>query len=98
MEYRWFHKKQKKNKNIVLLSSQHSSNILNESNTRKPETILYYNATKGGVDCVDERVGTYSVKYTTKRCHVPVWCNILDLTCYNGFILYSDVFPNHHQK
>ena len=51
--------KAKKNKNVVLLSSQHSSNILNESNNRKPETILYYNATKGGVDCVDERVGTY---------------------------------------
>ena len=28
--------KAKKNKNVVLLSSQHSSNILNESNKRKP--------------------------------------------------------------
>ena len=58
--------KAKKNKNVVLLSSQHSSSILNEFNKRKPETILYYNATKGGVDYVDERVGTYSVKYTNK--------------------------------
>ena len=85
-------------KNLVLRSSQHSLNILNESNKRKPGTILYYNATKGGVDCVHEQVGTYSVKYTSKRWYVPVWCNILNLTCYSAFVLYSDVFPNHHQK
>ena len=83
---------------MLLFYQVSSSNILNESNKRKPETILYYNATKRGVDCVDERVGTYSVKYTSKRWHVPVWCNILDLTCYNAFVLNSDVFPNHHQK
>ena len=81
MEYRWFNTKQKRIKTLFL-SSQHSSNILNESNKKKPETILYYNATKGGVDCVDERVGKYSVKYTSKRCHVLVWCNILNLTYY----------------
>ena len=36
--------------------------------------------------------------YTSKRWHVPVWCDILNLTCYNVFVLYSDVFPNHIQK
>ena len=90
--------KAKKNKNVVLLLSHHSSNILNESNKRKPETILYNNATKGGIDCVDKRVGTYSVKHPSKRWHVPVWCNTLDLTCYIAFVLYSNVFPNHHHK
>ena len=64
--------KAKKNKNVVFLSSQHSSNILIESNKRKPETILYYNEAKESVDFVDERVDTYSVKYKSKRWHVPV--------------------------
>ena len=36
--------KAKKNKNVFLLSSHHLSNILNESNKRKPETILYNRA------------------------------------------------------
>ena len=87
--------KAKKNKNVFLLSSQHKDEKLSEGKTKKPEVILYYNSTKGGVDCVDERVGTYSVKYTSKRWHVPVWCNLLDLTCYNAFILYTCVFPNY---
>jgi hypothetical protein len=90
--------KAKKNKNVCLLSSQHKSNKLSEGNKQKPETILYYNSTKGGVDCVDERVGTYSVKYTSKRWHVPVWCNIIDLTCYNAFVLYTSTFPDYHSS
>ena len=73
--------------------SQHTSCKLSDSPKKKPETILYYNSTKGGVDSVDERIGTYSVKYKTKRWHVTVFCNILDMACYNDFVLYCDIFP-----
>ena len=63
MEYGWFHTKQKRIKILFSYQVSIQKNVLNEKNKRKPETILYYNATKGGVDCVDEQVGTYSVKF-----------------------------------
>lgn len=90
--------KTKKNKKVHLLSSQHTSCKLNNTPKRKPDTISYYNHTKGGVDCADERIGTYSVKYKTKRWHVTVFCNILDMACLNAFILFCDVFPKYNEK
>ena len=78
--------KAKKNKKVYLVSSQHTSCKLSDGPKKKPETILYYNSTKGGVDSVDERIGTYSVKYKIKRWHVTVFCNILDMACYNAFV------------
>lgn len=91
--------KAKKNKNVVLLSTQHNENRINEGNEKKKsEIVLYYNSTKGGVDCVDERVSCYSVKYISKRWHVNVFCNILDLSCFNTFVLYTSVFPTFEEK
>ncbi|XP_063931164.1 uncharacterized protein LOC135143217 [Zophobas morio] len=43
----------KKNKCVVLLSSMHHEALFNDDAKRKPEIILYYNKTKGGVDVMD---------------------------------------------
>ena len=42
----------KRNKKVNILSTQHQSGIVNLTNNpkKKPNTVLYYNATKGGVD------------------------------------------------
>ncbi|QQP39233.1 SET and MYND domain-containing protein 4, partial [Caligus rogercresseyi] len=61
--------KAKKNRNVIMLSSQHNNHIIPNDLKRKLEVLLYYNKTKGGVDCVDERVATYSVKYSSRRWH-----------------------------
>ena len=87
--------KAERNKTALVLSSQHNDNIISNGEKKKPEVILYYNDTKGGVDCVDERVATYSVKYISKRWHVTVFCNIIDLSCYNAYVLYTLVHPNY---
>ena len=87
--------KAKRNKTVLVLSSQHNDNKIGNGEKKKPEVILYYNDTKGGVDCVDERVATYSVKYISKRWHVTVFCNIIDLSCYNAYVLYTLVHPNY---
>ena len=60
--------KAKKNKKVYLFSSQHTSCKLSGGPKKKPETILYYDSTKGGVDSVDERIDTYSVN--------PIWDDI----------------------
>jgi hypothetical protein len=44
----------KKNKTVVLLSTMHNSEEVDDSNKRKPVMILDYNATKGAVDAFDQ--------------------------------------------
>ena len=88
--------KSKTTKTVLLLSTQHRSQGLSNDLKKKPESILYYNATKGGVDAVDERISTYSVKYRSRRWHVAVFCDILDMVCYNAFILYTTAFPDYN--
>ena len=89
--------KAKKNKNVILLSTQHKENKISIGEKKKPELVLYYNKTKGGVDCADERIASYSIKYISKRWHVPVFCNIVDLSCYNAYVLYTTVFQEYQQ-
>lgn len=88
--------KAKASKNVLVLSSQHKQPEISNGPKRKPSVILYYNATKSGVDCVDERISTYSTKYRSKRWHVAVFCNLLDMACYNAFVLYTQAFPQYN--
>jgi len=46
----------KPNKAVVLISSEHHSDAIVESNDSKPEIILFYNKTKGSVDAFDQMV------------------------------------------
>lgn len=84
----------KKNKNVIVLSSQHRQPSVSATAPHKPDVILYYNSTKGGVDCLDERVATYSVAYKTRRWHVRVFCNLVDIAAFNAFVLFCEVFPD----
>lgn len=88
----------KKHKVVIVLSSQHRQPSVSGTPPNKPDVILYYNATKGGVDCIDERVGTYTGRYKTRRWHVRVFSNLIDIVAFNSYILYCDVFPNYHKN
>nr|XP_023026647.1 piggyBac transposable element-derived protein 4-like [Leptinotarsa decemlineata] len=56
----------KKNKNILLVSGIHFDDKIDE-NTNKPEIIIDYNQTKGGVDCVDKLCAAYDVSRNSRR-------------------------------
>jgi hypothetical protein len=90
--------KAKKNRIVILLSSQHRDTAIAHNIKKKPDIITYYNSTKGGVDATDERVGTYSVKFSARRWHVVIFCNILDLSAFNGFVLHSLTVPEWNAK
>ena len=46
----------------------HSAPVVNENEAKKkPEEILYYNSTKGGVDTADEVLRCYSTKAASRR-------------------------------
>ena len=91
--------KAKKNKVMLMISSAHNSRSIDQSDpTKKAEVIFQYNETKGGVDVVDRMNGNYSVKCKSRRWHVVIFCSVLDIACYNSFVLFSEVFPEYESN
>ena len=90
--------KAKKDKVVVLLSTIHRTNAVSKTTEAKPSVIDYYNKTKYGVDCADQMSKYYSTKLTTKRWPLAVFCNILDLSLINSFILHKLVDPSWNQN
>ena len=42
---------------------------------------------KGGVDCADQMIETYSSKFATRRWPVVLFCNLLDIAALNAYVL-----------
>ncbi|CAH2101349.1 unnamed protein product [Euphydryas editha] len=66
----------------------HHDNIVDED-TKKPEIILFYNTTKGGVDEADKKCSIYSSSRRTRRWPMVVFYRIVDLSGMNAHILYN---------
>ncbi|KAJ8879690.1 hypothetical protein PR048_020298 [Dryococelus australis] len=71
----------KVDKNVILLSSLHPSVNIAEKEKKTTETIQYYNATKFGVDIMNQMARKYSVKSASRHWTVHVFFNVLDLAC-----------------
>ena len=56
--------------------------------------IVDYNKSKGGVDTLDQLVRTYSSKRKTNRWPFAIFCNLLDICCYNAFIVFLHSNPD----
>ncbi|CAF4192844.1 unnamed protein product [Rotaria sp. Silwood2] len=69
----------KKRHAMILLSSMHHDKVVDNDQKNKPDIILYYNDTKGGVDRMDQMVQTYSCKRKTKRWPMTFFFNVLDV-------------------
>lgn len=54
-----------KNKNVLVMSTMHTDASLTTREDKKPQMILDYNATKGGVDNLDKVTATYSCQRKT---------------------------------
>jgi CO dehydrogenase/acetyl-CoA synthase gamma subunit (corrinoid Fe-S protein) len=53
----------KKNRAVIALSTEHHYiKIGGEEVLHKPDIILHYNATKGGVDTIDKMINEYSTR------------------------------------
>lgn len=77
----------KKKKIVLALSSMHTQDDIDEEEGNKPEIILFYNSTKGGVDTVDELKGTYSVSRATNRWSMTLFYSLLNIGGINSFII-----------
>lgn len=81
----------KKYKNVILASSMHHSSDIDESTAEKckPEIITFYNATKGGVDTVDELCATYNVARNTRRWPMVIFYYLMNLAGINSQIIHA---------
>lgn len=64
----------------------------NEEDSRvfgKPDIILFYNATKRGVDTVDKYKESYSVARTTNCLSVNIFYSMLNVGALNSFIILN---------
>ena len=78
----------KKNKVVVVLSTMHVSDVnFGKEPQKLPEVINFYNKTKGGVDCADQMIETFSTKFCTRRWPVALFCNLLDMAALNAYVL-----------
>lgn len=57
--------------------------------SNKPDIILQYNATKGGVDTVDKMCSTYSVGRRTRRWPLAIFFQLINIAGINSQLLYN---------
>ncbi|TWW53560.1 hypothetical protein D4764_0116070 [Takifugu flavidus] len=57
----------------------------------KPQMILDYNSTKGGVDNLDKVTATYSCQRKTARWPLVIFYNIVDVSAYNAYVLWTEI-------
>jgi hypothetical protein len=88
----------KKGHAVILLSSFHHDVSIDDERKKKPEIILYYNETKGGVDRMDQMVQTYSYKRKTKRWPMIFFFNIVDVGAIAAFIIWTTKNPPWNEK
>lgn len=85
------HMCQKKNKNVLLISTMHEQGDIDpESVEKKPEVIMFYNQTKGGVDVVDELKGEYSVSRISCRWSLTIFFSLMNIAGINSQIIYRE--------
>ena len=60
---------------------------------QEPKTLLevidFYNKTKGGVDCADHMIETFSNKFSTRRWPVVLFCDLLEFAALNAYVLHE---------
>lgn len=80
----------KKGKNVILLSSLHHDDMIDELTGDKnlPEIISFYNFTKGGVNVVDELSGSYSVARNCRRWPLRIFFSLMDTAGINSQVIY----------
>lgn len=84
----------KKNKAVILLSTQHyTCGVDMQTEKKKPFAILDYNANKSGVDTMDQMLGTYTCKRSTNRWPLAMFFNMVDIAALAAFISYNEMKP-----
>lgn len=79
--------KPKPSKMVYLLSSCDETGTINQR-TGKPEMIMYYNQTKGGVDTFDQMCSSMSCSRKTNRWPMAVFYGMMNISFVNSYVIY----------
>lgn len=82
----------KKGKNVLLVSTMHMGNDI-DADSNKPEMIMTYNDTKGGVDVVDKLCSSYNCARGTRRWPMVPFYSMLNVAGINAFVIYNGNNP-----
>ena len=89
----------KTDKTVVLLSTMHNKEEINtESEKKKPQMILDYNATKGAVDTFDKMVKSYTCARSTRRWPMRLFFFLMDAACLNASVVWFMTHPDWKRK
>lgn len=82
--------KAKKNKFVLLLSTQHDEDSIDPSSgeAHKPDIVTFYNRTKSGVDANDELQKSYSVSRVSNRWPLTIFFTIMNIGAINSYIIF----------
>lgn len=75
----------KKNKNVLMISTLHHDSKIHEQ-TGKPEMIIDYNDSKGGVDTLDKMCAAYDCARNTKRWPMVIFYSLLNVAGVNSIL------------
>lgn len=80
-----------KKKQVILLSTMHDDDVVDNNPDSptfgKPEIVLFYNSSKGGVDTVDKYKECYSTARVCNRWSMRIFYSMLDIGALNSFII-----------
>lgn len=74
---------------LTMLSTLHWAAAREGDKKKKPETVLYYNRNKCGIDVLHNMCREMSTKAGWRRWPLAVFFNILDLAGVNAWIIYK---------
>jgi len=80
--------KAKPDKLVTLISSLHDDNTIDETN-KKPNIIMNYNETKGGVDSFDQMCQTMNAGRKTQRWPLCIFYNMINIASINACYLFT---------
>ena len=84
----------KPGKVVLAASTFHENTARIDSRTGKPEIILHYNATKGGVDICDAMLEAYSTRVPTRRWTTAVFLFMIGVAALNAYHVFQTNVPD----
>ena len=85
----------RRGKLVILASTMHKQSLVDQR-SKKPETVLFYNSTKGGVDVIDAIIeSTGSSCGVVRRWPTRVLTFMVSASCLNAYHVFVTRFPQH---
>ncbi|KAI2802424.1 hypothetical protein BLOT_009874 [Blomia tropicalis] len=77
----------KKNKAVIMFSTQHQDLDIDVANSNKPQVIIDYNKGKGGVDTFDRILASMNCYRSTNRYSLCIFYNMINISYQNSFVI-----------